>query len=65
MILPISKLEILKNSNCEKFFGIKIDCDLTFDDQTKDICKKANNKLKALVTRATLFMNFEKRKKIL
>ena len=50
---------LIKTSNCEKLLGFKTDYKLTFDEQLK-VCKKANNKLRAL-TRATLCMNIEKR----
>ena len=36
----------MKNSICEKLFGIKFDYQLTFDQQVKILYKKANAKLK-------------------
>ena len=46
----------IKNSTCEKLFGVKIDNKHNFDTYVKGVCKKANNKL-----RATPFMFLEKR----
>ena len=51
----------IKTSNCEKFLGVKIDYKLTFDEHVNSLCKKANNKLRALA-RATPYMSIEKRK---
>ena len=46
----------IKNSTCEKLFGVKIDNKHNFDTYVKGVCKKANNKL-----RATPYMFLEKR----
>ena len=46
----------IKNSKCEKLFGIKIDNKQNFDTYVKGLCKKANDKL-----RATPYMLLEKR----
>ena len=52
---------LIKNSTCEKFLGVKIDNKLNFDGHVKGLCKKANNKLRALA-RATPYMSREKEK---
>ena len=39
---------LIKTSGCEKLLGIKIDHNLTFDEHVQSLCKKANNKLRAL-----------------
>ena len=52
---------LIKNNTCEKLLGVKIDNKLSFDTHVKGLCKKANNKLRALV-RATPYMSLEKRK---
>ena len=41
--------------------GLKIDYKLNFDNNVNSLCKKANNKLRALA-RATPYMNIEKKK---
>ena len=51
----------LKISTCEKLLRVKTDYKLTFDNHVANLCKKANNKLKALAT-ATSQMSIEKRK---
>ena len=48
----------IETSNCEKLLGINIDCKLTFDAHINTLCRKANNKLRALA-RATPYMNIE------
>ena len=50
---------LIKNSTCEKLSGVKIDNKLNFDTHVKGLCKKANNKLRALA-RATPYMFIEK-----
>ena len=50
-----------KTSACEKLLGAKIDYKLTFDNYVANLCKKANNKLRALA-RATPYKTIEKRK---
>ena len=52
---------LIKTSTCEKLLGVKIDYKLTFDNHVANLCKKANNKLRAL-TSATPYMTTEKRK---
>ena len=52
---------LVKTSTCEKLLSVKIDYKLTFDNHVSNLCKKANNKLRALV-RATSYMTIEKRK---
>ena len=39
---------LIKNSTCEKLLGVKIDNKLNFGTHVKELCKKANNKLRAL-----------------
>ena len=46
---------------CEKLLGVKIHCKLTFDNDVAKLCKRANNKLRALA-RDTPDMTIEKRK---
>ena len=48
------------NSKCEKLLGIKIDCQLNFDDHIGYIFKKADTKLNTL-TRVAQSMNKEKK----
>ena len=52
---------LIKKSICEKFLCVKIDNKLNFDGHVKGLCKKANNKLRALA-RATPYMSLEKEK---
>ena len=52
---------LIKTSTCEKPLGVKIDYKLTFDNHVANLCKKANNKLRALA-RAKPYMTIEKRK---
>ena len=49
---------LIKNNICEKLLGVKIDNKLNFDTHVKGLCKKANNKLRALA-RATPYMPLE------
>ena len=49
---------LIKRSTCEKLLGLKIDDKLSFDTHIKGLCKKANNKLRALA-RATTHMPLE------
>ena len=51
---------LLKNSTCERWFGIKIDNKLNFDTHIRGLYKKANNKLRALA-KATPYMSLEKK----
>ena len=52
---------LVKTSTCEKILGVEIDYKLTIDNHVPNLCKKANNKLRALA-RATSYMTIEKRK---
>ena len=52
---------LIKSTNCDKLLGVKIDSKLSFDKHIKTICKKASNKLRALVRR-TPYMSIEKKK---
>ena len=51
---------LIETSICEKLLGDKIDYKLTFDNHVANLCKKADNKLRALA-RATPYMTIEKR----
>ena len=55
---------LIKASDCEKLLGLKIDYKLSFDNHVNSLCKKANNKLRALA-RATPYMNTEKKKPLM
>ena len=50
---------LIKNSTCGKLLGVKTDNKLNFDTHVKGLCKKANNKLRAL-TRAAPYISREK-----
>ena len=52
---------LIKTSTCEKLQGVKNNYKLTFNNHVAYLCKKANNKLKALA-RATPYMTIEERK---
>ena len=52
---------LIKHSTYEKLLNIKIDNKLNFNTHVKGLCKKANNKLRALA-RATPYMSPEKKK---
>ena len=52
---------LITASDCEKLLGLKINYKLNFDNHVNSLCKKANNKLRAL-TRATPYMNIERKK---
>ena len=52
---------LIKHSTYEKLLNIKIDNKLNFNTHVKGLCKKANNKLRALA-RATPYMSLEKKK---
>ena len=41
----------IKNSNCEKLLGVKIDSDMSFNTHLNDICNKASQKIHALARR--------------
>ena len=55
--IPVGE-SLIKRSTCEKLLGLTIDDKLSFDTHIKGLCKKANNKLRALA-RATPYMPFE------
>ena len=46
--LSVGEVEI-SNSRCEKFLGIKIDSKLMLDSHVKSLCKKATQKLNAIL----------------
>ena len=50
-----------KKSTCEKLLGVKIDKKLNLNTHAKGLCKKENNKLRALV-RTVPYMSREKQK---
>ena len=52
---------LIKSSTCAKLLGVKINNKLNFDTHVKGLCKKANNKLRALA-RAAPYMSLEKKK---
>ena len=58
------KNENISSSQCQKLLGIKFDNTLFFDDHVSTICKKASNKLNALV-RVANYMNFDQRRLIM
>ena len=51
----------IKNTNCEKLLGIKVDSRFNFDEHLDGIIKKASHKINALF-RITPFMNISKRR---
>ena len=55
--------EKLSSTCSEKFFGIKIDNKLTFEEHVEGLCKKASQKVSA-VARISSLMRFEQRKRI-
>ena len=50
----------IKNTECEKLLGIKVDCGLNFENYLDRVIKKASNKVNAL-SRVTPFMNLSKK----
>ena len=58
--MQIGSFEI-KNTNCEKLLGIKVDSRLNFNEHLDGIIKKASRKINAL-SRITPFMNISKRR---
>ena len=48
----------IKNSKCEKLLGVNIDNNLTFETHVESLCKKASQKLNALL-RVTWSPNFD------
>ena len=51
----------IKNTNCEKLLGIKVDSRLNFNEHLDGIIKKASRKINAL-SRITPFMNISKKR---
>ena len=51
----------IKNTECEKLLGIKVDCELKFENYLDRAIKSASNKINAL-SRVTPFMNLSKKK---
>ena len=54
----------IKSSKCEKLLGVNIDNNLTFETHVESLCKKASEKLNALL-RVTWSLNFDQRKLLL
>ena len=54
----------IKNTECEKLLGIKVDCGLKFENYLDGVIKKASNKINAL-SRVTPFMNLSKKKTLM
>ena len=55
------KSSVIEGSSSEKFLGITIDSNFTFEKHINELCKKGNLKLHAL-TRCAKFMSTEKRR---
>ena len=51
----------IKNTECKKLLGIKVDSGLKFENYLDGVIKKASNKINAL-SRVTPFMNLSKKK---
>ena len=56
--------DVCINSKCEKLLGVNIDTNLTFETHVQSLCKKASQKLNALL-RVTWSLNFNQRKVLL
>ena len=54
----------IKSSKCKKLLGVNIDNNLTFETHVESLCKKASQKLNALL-RVTWSLNFDQRKLLL
>ena len=54
----------INSSKCEKLLGINIDSNLTFETHVESLCKKASQKLNALLL-VTWSLNFDQRKLLL
>ena len=54
----------IKNTECKKLLGIKVDCGLKFENYLDGVIKKASNKINAL-SRVTPFMNLSKKKMLM
>ena len=50
----------IKNTECKKLLGIKVDCGLKFENYLDGVIKKASNKINAL-SRVKRFMNLSKK----
>ena len=57
------KSSVIEGSSSEKFVGITIDSNFTFEKHINELCKKGNLKLHVL-TRCAKFMSTEKRRLI-
>ena len=62
-LMHIGPFEI-KNTNCKKLLGIKVDSRLNFNEHLDGIIKKASRKINAL-SRVTPFMNISKRRNLM
>ena len=54
----------IKNTECEKLLGIKVDCGLQFENYLDGVIKKGSNKINALSS-VTPFVNLSKNKKLM
>ena len=54
----------IRNTECEKLLGIKVDCGMKFENYLNGVIKKASNKINAL-SRVTPFMNLSKKKMLM
>ena len=54
----------INSSKCEKLCGVNIDSNQTFETHVQSLCKKASQKLNALL-RVTCSLNFDQRKLLL
>ena len=55
---------LTQKSNCEKMWGLKIDCKLTFHEHVKTLCGKVNNTLTSLASAAS-YMSVEGKKMLM
>ena len=53
----------IKNTECDKLLGIKVDCKLKFENYLDGVIEKANNKINAL-SRFKPFMNLPKKENV-
>ena len=54
----------IKNTECEKLLGIKVDCGLKFENYLDGVIKKDSNKINAL-SRVAPFINLSKKKMLM
>ena len=54
----------IKKTECEKLLGIKVDCELKFENYLDRVIKNASNKINAL-SRVTPFMNLSEKKMLM